>query len=296
MNGGSAIDTSHVRGGTALAILLMTTGCASLAPDGSTPVVAKVPSASSCDSAAECSGRTNDAARLLIEAQSWADWARRQQTARLAIEPWSRCAVIAYQAMVATDPAVAKDAATLATDCTDAFFGAALEGSPRRWSEGPTRVRGLEVTLEFRKLSPYLEGPLRFIRARDVPATVFGGQRFVTSGFGVPLAVMAPRCDDRPVCALLLPEGVFRSATAWFEPVPASDASKVRLVIADPLASGPLEVGSRRYPLALDTSAFHAREVETSDLRRLSILGLLGGDEMGRRSGLYILEDYDPSK
>ena len=137
------------------------------------------------------------------------------------------------------------------------------------------------MTLEFRKLSPYLEGPLTLMRARDVPATVFGGQRFVSRGFGVPLAVMTPRCDDRALCKLLPREGVFRSAIAWFESTTRGDASMPRLVIADPLASGPLAVGSRRYPLALDTSAFHAREVETSDLRRLSVWALLGGDEVG---------------
>ena len=92
--------------------------------------------------------------------------------------------------MGAADRAIAKEAATLATDCTDAFFGLALQGPSRRWPEGPTRIGRLRVTLEFRKLSPYLEGPLTLMRARDVPATVFGGQRFVSRGFGVPLAVI----------------------------------------------------------------------------------------------------------
>ena len=264
------------------------TGCRSLAP-GPAPAVGPAPPASASVDA-------DDAARFLIEAHSWADWARRQQAERTAIEPWSRCAAIAYRAMGAADRAVATEAATLATDCTDAFFGLVLQGSTRRWSEGPTRIAGLEMTLEFRKLSSYLEGPLTLIRAQDVPATVFGGQRFVSRGFGVPLAVMTPRCDDRELCKLLPREGVFRSATAWFESTTGGDTSKPRLVIADPLASGPLVVGNRRYPLALDTSAFHAREVETSDLRRLSVWGLLGGDEMGRRAGLYLLEDYDPNK
>ncbi len=275
--------------------MLAMTGCRSLAPEQSTPAAGLEPSPA-CVPADGCSVDADDAARFLIEAHSWADWARRQQTERTAIEPWSRCAAIAYQAMGAADRAVAIEAATLATDCTDAFFGLALQGSPRRWSEGPTRIGGLGMTLEFRKLSPYLEGPLTLMRAQDVPATIFGGQRFVSRGFGVPLAVMAPRCDDRPLCQLLPREGVFRSATAWFESTPGRDALMPRLVIADPLASGPLAVGSRRYPLALDTSAFHAREVETSDLRRLSVWGLLGGDEVGRRAGLYLLEDYDPNK
>ena len=176
------------------------------------------PPAPTCAHAEGCPGDAEDAARLLIEAHSWADWATRQQTEHTAIEPWSRCAAIALPgAMGAADRAVATEAATLATDCTDAFFGLAPQGASRRWSEGPTRIGGLEVTLEFRKLSPYLEGPLSLMRARDVPATAFGGQRFVSRGFGVPLAVMTPRCDDGALCKLLPREGVFRSATAWFE-------------------------------------------------------------------------------
>ena len=290
------IDTSHAwQTVLAIGLVLAMSGCRSLAPDQSAPAAAPAPPASACVPADGCSGEPDDAARFLIEAQRWADWARRQQAERTAIEPWSRCAAIAYRAMGAADRAVAKEAATLATDCTDAFLGLALQGSPRHWSEGPTRIAGLGMTLEFRKLSPYLEGPLTLMRAQDVPATVFGGQRFVSRGFGVPLAVMTPRCDDRPLCQLLPGEGVFRSATAWFEST-GGDASMPRLVIADPLTSGPLAIGSRRYSLALDTSAFHARGVETSDLRRLSVWGLLGGDEVGRRAGLYLLEDYDPNK
>src|SRR4029453_8136924 len=135
------------------------------APERSAPAVGPAPPASACARAGGCPGDADDAARLLIEANSWADWARRQQAERTAIEPWSRCAAIAYRAMGAADRAVAKEAATLATDCTDAFFGLALLGPSRRWSEGPTRIGGLGVTLEFRQLSPYLEGPLSVMRA-----------------------------------------------------------------------------------------------------------------------------------
>ena len=83
-----------------------------------------------------------------------------------------------------------------------------------------------------------------------------GDMRYLNPGFGVPLAVMTPRCDDSPLCKLLPPEGVFRWATAWIEADPARDASMPRLVIADPLTVGALAFGDRRYPLAIDTSAF----------------------------------------
>jgi pimeloyl-ACP methyl ester carboxylesterase len=198
--------------------------------------------------------------------------------------------------MGATQQAVAREAASLAEQCTDGFLEAALEGPPRRWAEGRTHVGGLEVTLEFRGLSPYLVRPLSLTRARDVPATAFDGQRFASSGFGVPLVVASPRCDDRPVCRLLPPDGVFRWATAWVENDPGGSGLMPRLVIADPLVASPLVVGKRRYKLAADTSAFYARGLEVSDLRRLSIMGLFGGDEAGKRAGLYLLEDYDPNK
>ncbi|WP_454830804.1 esterase/lipase family protein [Pseudoxanthomonas wuyuanensis] len=193
------------------------------------------------------------------------------------------------------DSATGEPAAELATHCTDEALKIALRPSSRRWKEGTARLGGIETTVEFRGLSEYFHAPLALLRARDVPMGLYGGQRFLTPGFGVPLAVVTPRCEGQALCGLLPPEGVFRWATAWFE-TDAGNTDAVRLVIADPLATGPLRIGGIDYPLALDTSAFYAHGARTSALRRLGIWGLLGGDEVGRRAGLYLLEDYDPDK
>ncbi|UOV05427.1 alpha/beta hydrolase [Pseudoxanthomonas sp. F37] len=48
--------------------------------------------------------------------------------------------------------------------------------------------------------------------------------------------------------------------------------------------------------MAEDSSAFYAAALGHSPIRRLSVWNLLGGREMGRRAGVYLLEDYDPNK
>ena len=247
-------------------------------------------------SAEDCTAKADDAAQFLIEAHQWAQRAMRSRSDGATIKFWSSCAATAYRALGTTQAAVGEKAAALATQCTDEFLKLALQSSSRRWSEGLTQIGNLSLTVEFRGLSPYLNGPLAIARAQDVPVRFVGGTRYFNPGFGVPLAVMTPRCDDRPLCNLLPPEGVFRWATAWFEADPARDASMPRLVIADPLTVSALAFGDRRYPLAIDTSAFYLKGVQTSKLSRMGVWGLLGGDEVRRRAGLYLLEDYDPNK
>jgi pimeloyl-ACP methyl ester carboxylesterase len=293
---GCEIDTGiSWRRAVAIVIVLGLGGCSTLSSEQAAPATASMPTA--CVPADNCfSGATDDAAGFLVEAHDLARRAARYRSERTAIRFWSRCAATAYRALSATQPADGEEAAALATHCTDQFLQLALQGSSRGWSEGPKRIGDVELTLEFRQLSPHLNGPLSLTRAQDVPMDLYGGERFASPGFGVPLAVVTPRCDDRPLCQMLPPEGVFRWATAWIEVDPGRDTPAPRLVIADPLAVGPLAVGDRRYPLAVDTSADYAKGVQTSKLQRLGIWGLLGGDEVGRRAGLYLLEDYDPNK
>ncbi len=249
----------------------------------------------SCVSAEDCAADADNAARFLFEAHQWAQRATRSRNEASRIKFWSSCATTAYRALDTTQAAVGEKAAALATQCTDEFLKLALQPSSRRWSEGLTQIGSIPFRVEFRGLSPYLNGPLAIARAQDVPVRFIGGARYFTPGLGVPVAVMTPRCDDRPLCNLLPPEGVFRWATIWFEADPARDALP-RLVIADPLTVGTLAFGDRRYPLAIDTSAFYLKGVQTSKLSRMGVWGLLGGDEVRRRAGLYLLEDYDPNK
>jgi len=232
---------------------------------------------------------------LLEQAQADATAADQSHHASDAAAGWVRCAVSAHGALAATSQAIGKQASALATHCTDRLLESALRQRSRRWSEGPAQIDGATLTVEFRQLSPALRGPLTMVRAQDVPMQMFGGERFARPGLGVPLALITPRCEDAPACHLWPPEGVFRWATAWIEPG-VVDSAPPRLVIGDPVAIGSLTQGTWHYPLAEDTSAFFAYGAGTSKLPRLAIWGLLGGHEVGRRAGLYLLEDYDPYK
>ncbi|MBU8977910.1 alpha/beta hydrolase [Lysobacter sp. MMG2] len=203
------------------------------------------------------------------------------------------CASAAWIAL--DDPTTTRDAAVLATRCTDSLLGELLQERHGEWVEGPTQIGGIELNVEFRDLSPYLIEPLTLTRARDIPLRTHVGPHVQHPGFGVPLSAISRRCDDRAICELLPPEGVFRDVTAWIE-APATHDAPARLVIANALASPTLAVGTQRIPLAYDTSAAFAQGSGTSKLPRLAVWGLLGGHEVGRRAGVYLLEDYDPRK
>ena len=67
-------------------------------------------------------------------------------------------------------------------------------------------------------------------------------------------------------------------------------------MLVDTARTDAATVGGKRLPMAVDTSAAYARGLQSSKLHRLAIWGLLGGRDVGRRSGLYMHEDYDPNK
>lgn len=265
-----------------LATLLCLAACRTVAPDiaGAGP---------------ECPAATCavDPAAALAEAHRLSARAPRIPREGPAQRAWSRCAVHAWQGMRAAAETEAREAAALATHCTDRFLALAAENDDGRWSPGPARIGESALMVEHRGLSPHFTGGLQLVRAADVPMTIFEGQRFASPGFGVPVAALTPRCSDGLACGLQPPEGVFRWATVWFED---GDDGEARLVIADPLVTGPLQIGGRLVPLALDTSAHYAYGAGTSSLPSLGLYGLFGGDEVGRRAGVYVLGDYDPHK
>lgn len=234
------------------------------------------------------------AAGALRSAQQWAQQAARQPPDRAGLRAWLLCAGDAYAALHAIDDDIATAAASLSTHCTQQFLAGATARQSSGWSSGRTRIANVEVHVQFRDLSPYLRPPLQLELAQRVSMAAYGGDRYSREGLGVPLAVVGPRCEDAAICQLLPPEGVFRGATAWIESTP--DDAVMRLVLADPLAVQSLQAGTRQFPLAYDLSAPYARGIQTSKLHRLAIWGLLGGQEVGRRAGLYLLEDYDPDK
>jgi hypothetical protein len=262
-------------------------------PADSTPAV--VPSASACGESESCRAAVASAQQQALgQARRAAERAARDLNTNREIDDWAECARDASRAIDAAGK-LGLDAATLGTACTDEFLRLALHEG-RRWSAGTTRIGGLKVDIEFRNLSPSLQGQVGLIRASDVPMNVFAGKRYARAGYGIPLVAQSARCRSGPVCDLLPREGVFRGATAWIESLPADAHADLRLVVADPLRETLLRAGDHRYALALDTSAAYAVGANSSALRRLGVYGLLGGDEIGRRAGVYLLEDYDPNK
>ncbi|WAC64032.1 alpha/beta hydrolase [Pseudoxanthomonas sp. SL93] len=150
----------------------------------------------------------------------------------------------------------------------------------------------MEVIL--RDASPNLVDNFQIIPSDRVPMRMYWGARKTKPGFGVPVVLMSERCSGRPECKLLPPSGVARSATAWLEPGRARGTA--RLVLGHAIRTKGVYTGSNYWPLAEDSSAFYAAALDDSPIRRLSIWNLLGGREMGRRAGVYLLEDYDPKK
>lgn len=201
-----------------------------------------------------------------------------------------QCARLAYEAMQRGEDPVA--AAGLANSCIDGWLREALR-EHREWRAGPARIGGNEIEVEFRELSPNFGNAIRLARAAEVSMHMYGGHRFAEPGFGVAVASVTPRCRDKPVCALLPYSGVFRSATVWIE---SDDQADARVVIADPLRIAPAQFGAHTIPLALDTSAAYAFGMAQSPVGRLAVWGLIGGDDIGKRAGVYLMEDYDPGK
>jgi len=221
-------------------------------------------------------------------------WRRAEsKKGRAAAGDWLRCATLARSEMANENYETANEAAKLATRCSREFLSQALR-SHRSWTQGEQTVAGSRLILELREPSPNLRLPLKILDAEDVSMSMFSGARHVMPGFGVPVALISPRCTDKAYCKLLPPSGVFRTGTAWLE-ADADDAPP-RLVVAHPIRTGALRVRSRSWDLAMDSSAFYAAGMQDSPIRRLSIFGLFGGRELGRRAGMYLLEDYDRQK
>lgn len=276
--------------------LLACAGCGTL-PVAPPPRDAVTPTAAACDPGTGCgdAGLADADPRLAI-AQRAAHQAMRSGHHRAARRAWLQCATTAHAAMREPRATAHAQAAALATRCTDGLLASALQSGSLTARDGLLRTGDIALRVDARDLSPQLRSPMRMLRAADVPMDLYGGQRHARAGFGVPLALMSARCDDAPACALQPPEGVFRSATAWLESDPGDADGAPRLVLVDPLRTDALALAGHRYPLAADTSAFYAWGVRGSPLRRLGVWGLLGGDEVGRRAGLYLLEDYDPDR
>lgn len=247
----------------------------------------------SCGNASNCTGAVTSPD--LAKAKWAANRARLLRNERSA-SMWTQCALEAYRAAGVDSALVASVARSTATTCADELLKSLLKGKSRDLSGGRIRLSGIDLSVEFRRFTDTLTAPVSVQRAKDVSVALYGGQRYLKPGFGVPLALVGKRCVDTALCDLLPLEGVFRSGTAWIEPSRDLQNQHPVLVISNPLSDGQTLLGKTPVPLALDTSAAYAYGVRRTRLRRLAIWGLVGGTEIGRRSGIYLLEDYDPGK
>ena len=209
---------------------------------------------------------------------------------------WLQCASAAYRAIAAADRTHADAAVELATHAAEEAIALVLRQHPSDWSAGPLHVGEVSLQLEFRGVSPTLRPPLRIRRARDVSMEAFDGKRYGRAGFGVPLATLSSRDATSPGDRLLPHSGAFQNLTAWIEPDGHARDAPARLVLADPHRLDAVTIGPHRLTLASDTSAAYAWGMQVSKLERVGLWGLVGGKEVARRAGLYLLEDYDPAK
>lgn len=247
-------------------------------------------------SATQCLQRgvclASDSGSRWVMANEAARTARGARSRREAATQWLACSLHAYPAWHAESAEREREAAALATRCTRALLALEAPTLTRHWDEGRVALAGQPAMLSWRGWVPSPAQPARMALASTVSVELYGGKRHARDGFGAPLALLWPRCDEAEDCPLYPPEGVFREGTAWIEP--GDDGPT--LVIANPRVLDALSVGGQPFPLARDTSAPYALGVAHSKLPRLAMLGLLGNREVDRRSGVYLLEDYDPTK
>jgi len=225
-------------------------------------------------------------------ARAWATLGQEEGS----LTAWVQCASAAYRVIASDDRNRADAAIELATHAADEAIALVLRQHPSDWSAGPLRVGGVSLQLELRGVSPTLRPPLRVRRARDVSMEAFDGKRYGRPGFGVPLATLSSRDASSPNDRLSPHSGAFQNLTAWIEPDVQAPDAPARLVLADPYRLDAVTIGSHRLTLASDTSAAYAWGMQVSNLERVGLWGLVGGKEVGRRAGLYLLEDYDPAK
>ncbi|RDS83528.1 alpha/beta hydrolase [Dyella monticola] len=235
---------------------------------------------------------------LLEKAQSWETDAIRAQSAQAQAYAWLQCATLAHDAMRATEAAKETAAGLLATQCSRAFFDLVAQGGPIDVAQGRTTLEGIPVRVEFRGMPDSLGKSAYLEPADQVSMLPLANVRYHHAGFGVPLVAFALPCSDRAICRLYPPEGVFRPATLWLEAASGTGAydDMPVLVLQNPVLQPEHTAGTNRYELAEDASAPYAQLLERTRLKRLAWWGMIGGAEVGKRSGLFLLDDYDPNK
>jgi pimeloyl-ACP methyl ester carboxylesterase len=232
------------------------------------------------------------------QAQWWHDHAPLQQDDDTRANAWLTCAMLAHDAMFSPSADDDVAAASLATRCSHAYIETLAQNAALNVHPGRMLLNGRYVDVQFRGLPDSLGQQVHLELADQLTMEALNGVRFQQAGFGVPVVAGAPPCMDRPICALYPPEGVFRPATVWLEKEPGKHGKGEMpvLVVQSPVAQPLHTAGTVNYRLAADFSAPYEQLLERSKLRRLGWWGLIGGQAIGRRSGLFLIDDYDPTK
>ena len=241
-------------------------------------------------------GRSSEQA--LKAAMAWNVQAPSERDPEARSDAWMRCAVLAHDAMSSDLPATREAGSALASRCSRWYIETITQGDIMDVHPGRIPMGHRFVRVEFRGLPDSLGKHIYLEPADQVGVDILGGIRHEHDGFGVPVVAFAPPCTDHPICGLYPPEGVFRPATFWLEGASdAGDKGEIPLfVIQYPAKQPEHRVGSNSYPLAEDLSAPYAQLLQRTNLRRLGWWGLVGGKAVGLRSGVFLLDDYDPEK
>ena len=234
----------------------------------------------------------HEAVDWLAQARTWAADASHQKRPELVQRSWLRCAAAGRRAL-AQDPAHTGEALRWYNLCTAHLLDDVFDRDADGWTSRTLKFGDESMSLVIKPMPASLQGPLQVVPAAGVTIPESFGVRHSVPGIGVPLVVAARRCNDKPLCKLYPPEGVSRAATAWID---VDEQDRLSLHITDPQRDPDIVVGSRRYPLARDTTAPYAYLFDQSQLKRLAVWNLIGGKQIGLRQGLYLLEDYDPQK
>lgn len=212
----------------------------------------------------------------------------------LAARNWMHCALAAYRAADTDNVLRAQEAQAMADGCTHELVGYLLDLQPSPWHPHTITVVDEPLRVVFRGMPDSLDdGPVALARADEVTLPDVMGQRYVSAGYGVSMVGWQPPCHDKPICKLYPPDGVTRALTAWIEP---GDDGMPQLVLTGTRKHPEITIGHRNVPLATDFSAPYAALVDRSHINRMALWGLVGGQQLAMREGLYLLQDYDPAK
>jgi hypothetical protein len=118
------------------------------------------------------------------------------------------------------------------------------------------------------------------------------------SGLGGTVIGIHPTVTARGVPLRLEPAKGFRiavTALLRFSDHPKPSETEAQLELVNPRIEDSIQLGKRRYSLAADFTAPVAAYAKVNELWA-GIINMIWGEKTGSKSGLYLLEPYDPNR